>query len=239
MQAESSTYGTNEVHQGPTSPSSMAPSCTSPSCHLSSSQSKDSATVSHPCGTMDFENSAVCSLNMGRTVEENGVDEDDYGPDDEESCCEGESDVDEDLFVKAHQSRGSVGSLRDNKGIRLPLDDIHGSSNALQIHDNHTLPLSLHHNRQSSGSNGETCSGGVSQPSFLNLSPPCGTALPGTMFRLRFVGSLEVDEEIGSGKRRRKRSKKLMVEEAVMKLKVGGLYCFNIIRLFKCIAQCC
>lgn len=61
----------------------------------------------------------------------------------------------------------------------------------------------------------------VQQPMLpFHLSPPCGSALPGTMFHLRFVGSLEVEEEAGLGKKRRKRPKKTMVEEAVTKLKV-------------------
>ncbi|CAG7829701.1 unnamed protein product, partial [Allacma fusca] len=64
------------------------------------------------------------------------------------------------------------------------------------------------------GSNSSSVGG-----SLPHLSPPCGSALPGTMFRLRFVGSLEVEEEVGSGRRRRKRPKKTMVEEAVLKLK--------------------
>lgn len=71
------------------------------------------------------------------------------------------------------------------------------------------------------------CFGGTSPgepgtvPPTANFGPACGSALPGTMFRLKFIGSLEVDEEVGSGKRRRKRPKKTMVEEAVLKMKVG------------------
>lgn len=40
----------------------------------------------------------------------------------------------------------------------------------------------------------------------------------GTVFRLQFLGSVEVEEE--GGKKRRKRFKKSMVEEAVVKIKV-------------------
>lgn len=187
------------------------------------------------CRVTDFENSVS---KLRKNIEESSAEMDDYFyQEDEESCCEDESldegDGDEDLFDKSpHQSTGSTSSLRD-KGMRLPLNDIHGSSNALQIHDNHTHPISLHHNRQS-GSVG--CGEASSiQPPIPHLSPPSGSALPGTMFRLRFVGSLEVDEEIGAGKRRRKRAKKTMVEEAVMKMKVGGvpLLCFCLLqRLF-------
>lgn len=72
------------------------------------------------------------------------------------------------------------------------------------------------------------CFGGTSPgepgtlPPSTHFGPACGSALPGTMFRLKFIGSLEVDEEVGSGKRRRKRPKKTMVEEAVQKMKVGS-----------------
>lgn len=41
----------------------------------------------------------------------------------------------------------------------------------------------------------------------------------GTVFRLHFLGSVEVDEE--GGRKRRKRLKKNMVEVAVTKIKVG------------------
>lgn len=44
----------------------------------------------------------------------------------------------------------------------------------------------------------------------------------GTVFRLQFLGSVEVEEE--SGKKRRKRLKKSMVEEAVIKIKVRILH---------------
>ena len=44
----------------------------------------------------------------------------------------------------------------------------------------------------------------------------------GTIFRLLFLGSVEVDEE--GGRKRRKRLKKSMVEEAVNKIKV----CFSV-----------
>lgn len=42
---------------------------------------------------------------------------------------------------------------------------------------------------------------------------------PGTVFRLSFLGSVELDED-GGGRRRKKRLKKTMVEEAVTKIKV-------------------
>lgn len=45
-----------------------------------------------------------------------------------------------------------------------------------------------------------------------------GVGATGTVFRLQFLGSVEVDEE--GGRKRRKRLKKLMVEEAVTKIKV-------------------
>ena len=45
-----------------------------------------------------------------------------------------------------------------------------------------------------------------------------GTGLAGTVFRLQFLGSVEVEEE--GGRKRRKRLKKHMVEEAVTKIKV-------------------
>ncbi|GLH03257.1 Uncharacterized protein GBIM_09192, partial [Gryllus bimaculatus] len=47
--------------------------------------------------------------------------------------------------------------------------------------------------------------------------PPLGTGAAGTVFRLQFLGSVEVDEE--GGRKRRKRLKKHMVEEAVTKIK--------------------
>ncbi|XP_077286574.1 uncharacterized protein LOC143911524 isoform X4 [Arctopsyche grandis] len=52
-----------------------------------------------------------------------------------------------------------------------------------------------------------------SAPPISHSSGPTGT-----VFRLAFLGSVEVDEE-GSGRRRRKRLKKNMVEEAVTKIK--------------------
>jgi len=166
---------------------------------------------------------------------------------DDESLCE---DGDEDLLEPSPQHstsslQGSSSNNNNKGGIhrRLPpFEDIHGSANAL--HDEGGSgsvggAISLHHNRtggsgisiggSSSGGVGGSCeafpttgTSAAQSPSFLNISPPYGSALPGTMFRLRFIGSLEVDEEIGSGKRRRKRPKKTMVEEAVMKMKVGG-----------------
>lgn len=54
----------------------------------------------------------------------------------------------------------------------------------------------------------------------FHYCPPCGSGVMGTMFHLKFVGSLEVDEELGTGKGRRKRPKKAMVEEAMLELKV-------------------
>lgn len=48
---------------------------------------------------------------------------------------------------------------------------------------------------------------------------PIGSSLgPTTVFRLHFLGSVEVEEE--GGRKRRKRLKKHMVEEAVTKIKV-------------------
>jgi len=61
---------------------------------------------------------------------------------------------------------------------------------------------------------------------LFHYCPPCGSAVTGTMFHLRFVGSLEVEEEVGSGKYRRKRAKKAMVEEAVVELKVDLIISF-------------
>lgn len=40
---------------------------------------------------------------------------------------------------------------------------------------------------------------------------------PGTMFRLRFLGSVAVDEDEGASQRKQKKE---MVEEAVLKMKV-------------------
>lgn len=48
--------------------------------------------------------------------------------------------------------------------------------------------------------------------------PPLGVGATGTVFRLHFLGSVEVDEE--GGRKRRKRLKKNMVEVAVTKIKV-------------------
>lgn len=47
---------------------------------------------------------------------------------------------------------------------------------------------------------------------------PLGVGATGTVFRLHFLGSVEVDEE--GGRKRRKRLKKNMVEVAVTKIKV-------------------
>lgn len=48
----------------------------------------------------------------------------------------------------------------------------------------------------------------------------------GTIFRIVFLGSVEVEEE-GTGRKRRRRLKKTMVEEAVTKIKVCGLSVHN------------
>lgn len=59
--------------------------------------------------------------------------------------------------------------------------------------------------------------------------PAARTVVPlaaGTIFRLIFLGSVEVEEE-GSGRKRRRRLKKTMVEEAVTKIKVCGLSVHN------------
>lgn len=50
------------------------------------------------------------------------------------------------------------------------------------------------------------------------LAPNSGSLGPTTVFRLHFLGSVEVEEE--GGRKRRKRLKKHMVEEAVTKIKV-------------------
>ncbi|XP_066584861.1 uncharacterized protein [Prorops nasuta] len=55
---------------------------------------------------------------------------------------------------------------------------------------------------------------GQSQP---KLAPISGSMGPTTVFRLQFLGSVEVEEE--GGRKRRKRLKKNMVEEAVTKIK--------------------
>lgn len=57
----------------------------------------------------------------------------------------------------------------------------------------------------------------------LNIQAPLplGVGAIGTVFRLIFLGSVEVDEE--GGRKRRKRLKKNMVEEAVNKIKVCSL----------------
>lgn len=76
--------------------------------------------------------------------------------------------------------------------------------------------------------------GGLPSGSGLTVVPckaPChprmDMPLPaGTIFRLIFMGSVEVEEE-GAGRKRRKRLKKTMVEEAVGKIKVCGLSVHN------------
>lgn len=52
-------------------------------------------------------------------------------------------------------------------------------------------------------------------------APVLGVGSTGTMFRLQFLGSVEVEAE--GGKKRKKRMKKNMVEEAVIKIKVRTL----------------
>lgn len=51
---------------------------------------------------------------------------------------------------------------------------------------------------------------------------PLGVGATGTVFRLHFLGSVEVDEE--GGRKRRKRLKKNMVEVAVTKIKVCFIF---------------
>ncbi|KAG8040721.1 hypothetical protein G9C98_002717 [Cotesia typhae] len=64
---------------------------------------------------------------------------------------------------------------------------------------------------QQLGSSSQTSSSG-------KLAPIGGSIGPSTVFRLHFLGSVEVEEE--GGRKRRKRLKKHMVEEAVTKIKV-------------------
>ncbi|XP_044257553.1 uncharacterized protein LOC123006814 isoform X8 [Tribolium madens] len=64
----------------------------------------------------------------------------------------------------------------------------------------------------------ETAIQPVSGPRVYNTSSlPLGVGATGTVFRLHFLGSVEVDEE--GGRKRRKRLKKNMVEVAVTKIK--------------------
>lgn len=64
----------------------------------------------------------------------------------------------------------------------------------------------------------ELMAGEASSSSSARPRPkPCATAEP-TVFRLQFLGSVEVEEE--NGRKRRKRLKKHMVEEAVTRIKV-------------------
>lgn len=71
---------------------------------------------------------------------------------------------------------------------------------------------------------GNTTPGGAAQSESVNiaaqtqLTPVSGPMGPTTVFRLQFLGSVEVEEE--GGRKRRKRLKKHMVEEAVTKIKV-------------------
>lgn len=60
---------------------------------------------------------------------------------------------------------------------------------------------------------------------LLNANPlPLGVGATGTVFRLHFLGSVEVDEE--GGRKKRKRLKKNMVEVAVTKIKVRSVFTF-------------
>lgn len=62
-------------------------------------------------------------------------------------------------------------------------------------------------------------SNSVEGPQTFNTNTlPLGVGSTGTVFRLHFLGSVEVDEE--GGRKRRKRLKKNMVEVAVTKIKV-------------------
>lgn len=64
-------------------------------------------------------------------------------------------------------------------------------------------------------------SGGVEQSELrapAKVAPIGGSLESTTVFRLSFLGSVEVEEE--GGRKRRKRLKKHMVEEAVTKIKV-------------------
>lgn len=74
---------------------------------------------------------------------------------------------------------------------------------------------------------GSASGGGQSEPHALGahqpkLAPISGCLGPTTVFRLQFLGSVEVEEE--GGRKRRKRLKNHMVEEAVTKIKVR-LHC--------------
>lgn len=65
-------------------------------------------------------------------------------------------------------------------------------------------------------------------------APVLGVGSTGTMFRLQFLGSVEVEAE--GGKKRKKRVKKNMVEEAVIKIKVRtskNLMLFFLFTFFK------
>lgn len=58
---------------------------------------------------------------------------------------------------------------------------------------------------------------------FSSTALPLGAGTgTGTVFRLHFLGSVEVDEE--GGRKRRKRLKKNMVEVAVTKIKVCSIF---------------
>ena len=69
----------------------------------------------------------------------------------------------------------------------------------------------------SGGGQPETQTIGV-QPKLAPISGSVGSTGLTTVFRLQFLGSVEVEEE--GGRKRRKRLKKHMVEEAVTKIKV-------------------
>lgn len=70
---------------------------------------------------------------------------------------------------------------------------------------------------------GSASGGGQSEPHALGTQPKLAPISSGclastTVFRLQFLGSVEVEEE--GGRKRRKRLKNHMVEEAVTKIKV-------------------
>lgn len=69
---------------------------------------------------------------------------------------------------------------------------------------------------------GSASGGGQSETHTIaaqpKLAPISGSLGPTTVFRLQFLGSVEVEEE--GGRKRRKRLKNHMVEEAVTKIKV-------------------
>lgn len=70
-----------------------------------------------------------------------------------------------------------------------------------------------------------------SQAQVYPAQLPLGVSSAGTVFRLHYLGSVEVEEE--GGRKRRKRLKKNMVEEAVIKIKVCFCH-FNLIVCMLC-----